>query len=218
MWGSFDLVLLDYMMPGLDGVQLTAMLRGKGFEGPILILSSNGERKSKDVAVDRWLNKPLKQKSLVDAIVACLPEASTGTQFPDPTFASQYPFTIGLTESNVLNRKLVLRLLRELGYQVALFEDNQALLDALDQQDLDVLFVDLHMPGLSGTVVSQHIRASMEASRQPAIIGLTSVDNESNRAAAREAGINDLLNKPVDPGTLIRMLKQMAQFEGETVR
>jgi len=211
--GPFDIILMDFMMPEIDGILLSEGVRELGYKGPILILSSSGERPEEDFTVNRWLHKPLKQRTLFDAIASCLPPSFDDKKGADPNFADLHPFTIGLTEQNMLNRKLIVKLLQDLGYTVSLFEDNQALLDAFDANHFDLLLVDLHEPHMDGLALTTYIRSTFDSSRQPAIVALTSLDTELNRAKCLEAGINGILAKPTILSFLTGILKEVHELE-----
>ena len=208
----FDVVLLDYMMPEIDGIVLASGLRELGYKGPILILSSSGER-PQDITVNRWLHKPLKQRTLFEAIASSLPRAKDQPKGTTSAFADQYPFSIGLTEHNALNKKLILKLLGDLGYTVSFFEDNQSLLDGFEANHFDLLFVDLHQPEMDGIGLTTYIRSTFDSSHQPAIVALTSLDTELNRTTCLEAGINGILAKPTILSFLTGILKEVHELE-----
>ena len=210
--GPFDVILLDYMMPEIDGLQLASMLRQQDYKGPIIMITSSGDRALDDTSVNRWLLKPLKQRTLFDTL--------TNTHFATPefiqpekaSFASQYPFVIGLSEGNKLNRKLIGKLLGELGYRFTVVENNQSLLEAWKTHAFDLLFVDLHAPSLDGLTFTKQIRADAKLDKQPAIVGLISLDSESNRIACLEAGMNGTLTKPTKLNLLTHIMKDIHEL------
>lgn len=100
-------------------------------------------------------------------------------------------------------RKALGRLLRLNGYEVALFENGESLLDALATQPLDCILLDLHMPGINGFGVLHFLAG--RPSRPPVIV-ITGHDEPGNAARATELGASDYLLKPVDEMPLIEAI------------
>ena len=100
-------------------------------------------------------------------------------------------------------RKALGRLLRLHGYEVALFENGQSLIDALAKRPLDCILLDLHMPGLNGFGVLQFL--AKQPSRPPVIV-LTGQDEPGNAARATELGASAYLLKPVDEIPLLEAI------------
>lgn len=76
---EFDLIVLDVMMPGEDGLSLTRSLRGADMMTPILLLTARGEADDRidglEAGADDYLPKPFEPRELVARINAILRRA-----------------------------------------------------------------------------------------------------------------------------------------------
>ena len=194
---SYDLALLDYMMPDIDGYQLAAMLQARGYNGATIILSSHGSQLEVDPSiVDRWLLKPVKRRSLLDAMVKCM--RGKGIRLSSHelrgSMDKEHPMRIAVAERNTFNRKIIVRFLKELGYDADAFGSAADLIDHLASTQYDLILIDLYLTTMDGFTTSSHILAMMDPA--PRIIGMSLDDNQSIRAACQEAGMVGFLHKP----------------------
>ena len=129
-----------------------------------------------------------------------LPKDSSGKKIlitPVSEIAGQYPLDILIAEDNKINLKMVVMMLRKLGYEPSTAEDGQEALDALKQQKYDLLFLDIQMPLLDGYQVTEFILKEPQSYGKPIIIALTANAMEDDRAKCLEIGMDDYLSKPV---------------------
>ncbi|WP_353258144.1 ATP-binding protein [Prochlorothrix hollandica] len=121
-----------------------------------------------------------------------------------------------VAEDNRINREVVVRLLRKLGYEAAVVNNGREAVKAVRDQSYDVVLMDLEMPEMDGLTATQHINQewametnSCEAYHQrPWIIALTAYATAEDRQRCREAGMNGYLTKPIRMGDLERALQQ----------
>ncbi len=124
---GFDAAIVDMHMPGMDGVELARRVRAAGHALPLVLFSSLGRREAgEDGALfAATLGKPLHQSALFDTLVALLAhdqaprraEPKPAKPSLDPAMARRHPLRILLAEDNVVNQKLALRLLQQMGYR-----------------------------------------------------------------------------------------------------
>lgn len=127
----------------------------------------------------------------------------------DGGLGKRCPLRILLTEDNKINQKVALAILKRLGYpNVAVAENGQEALDALQQESFDVTLLDVHMPIMDGLETTQHIRRLWSASKRPWIIALTANAMKQDRDRIIEAGMDDYLSKPVCSKELAAALKK----------
>ncbi len=99
-------------------------------------------------------------------------------------------------------RELLVNLLNAAGHDVATAADGRAALDACAAQPYDLIFMDLNMPGMDGLSAAQALRASRGPNAATPVLGLTAAGSEDRRRACLNAGMNDMLTKPVGPSSL----------------
>ncbi len=222
--GEIDVALLDMMMPDMNGVELAAELHRRFGEDkfPLILLSSvSREELSVFNPKEHFkvvLTKPVRQSALLDALHTALDERRPATAVPysttqvpklDATLATQNPLRILVAEDNLVNQKLIAGLLNRLGYQAKLVVDGQTCLEALRQDDYDLVLMDCQMPKMDGYEASGRIRAGEAGDRNRAlhIIALTASAMVGDRERCIEAGMNDYLTKPIQSPNLVRMLE-----------
>ena len=212
---SFDVVLLDLFMPGLDGLELAdAIKTAVPTATPKLILvSSAAVRERTHPALDAVLTKPVKPSALHDVLVTVLASAGASdraVRVPDrPSIdaglAARHPLRILLAEDNAVNQKLALRLLSNMGYAADLAPDGEAAVEAVEAGTHDVVLMDVQMPKLDGLEATRRIRARWPE-RPLHIVAMTANAMAGDRDACLAAGMNDYISKPIDPQALAEAL------------
>ena len=165
MRDSFDLAILDMHMPGMDGATLAVRIREAGQSLPLVLFSSAGSSKEvSDGLFAAKLAKPLRQSQLFDTLVTLLahegaPRRVAAPAQPriDPQMASRHALRILLAEDNVVNQKLALRLLQQMGYRADLASNGLEAIECVARQTYDVVLMDVQMPEMDGFEASRHI-------------------------------------------------------------
>jgi CheY-like chemotaxis protein/HPt (histidine-containing phosphotransfer) domain-containing protein len=115
----------------------------------------------------------------------------------DPEMARRHPLRILLAEDNVVNQKLALRLLEQMGYRADVAANGLETLAALRRQPYDVVLMDVQMPEMDGLEAARRIRADWPPNDRPRIIAMTANALRGDREACLEAGMDDYLSKPI---------------------
>jgi len=115
-----------------------------------------------------------------------------------------------LVDDHPINRRLGIAMLERLGYTADLAEDGPSAIAASKSKDYDVIFMDLHMPGMSGFDAATEILKSKTDGSKPRIVAMTASVFEEDREACRRAGMQDFVAKPVDLGQLDAVLSRAA--------
>ena len=115
---------------------------------------------------------------------------------PDATLAQRLPATVLLAEDNPTNRLLSQMVLERMGYAVEAVASGIDVLNALSRQAYDIVFMDVHMPGMNGLSVTREIRRRFDSPDRPWIIAVTADALLSDRDRCLDAGMNDCIEKP----------------------
>lgn len=209
---EYDLLILDYNMPGMDGVDAARNIRTlpNGATKPIVLLSSSIG--SADMPLYRSLftaiqQKPLKFKSLYHLLNEALSKGSliTDTKPAHPLLAHDYamfgklmPLRILMAEDNTINQKLGLKVLEKLGYQADLAANGKEVIAAFERQHYDLVFMDVQMPVMDGFEATSVLNRKFKGRRdRPIIIALTANALAGEREKCLQMGMDDYLSKPV---------------------
>jgi CheY-like chemotaxis protein/nitrogen-specific signal transduction histidine kinase len=212
---TFDLVLSDMQMHGMDGIELAQYIRKEYPLLPILLLTSMGDELAKRHAhlFNAILTKPVKQLALHKHIVNQL---RTGAKFMQDelvekkklsaNFALEYPMSILIAEDNVVNQKLAERVLVKLGYKPDIAVNGKEVLKVVKKTHYDLIFMDVQMPEMDGLEATRLLRSTNRY--QPVIIAMTANAMLGDRKACLDAGMDDYISKPIKLDTLVVMLEK----------
>lgn len=208
----FDLVLTDMQMPEMDGVQLTTLIRENYPVLPVILLSSIGdETKNKYPHLFySILTKPVKQQHLYQVIQISLHQTQPIKLKPEKPgllnkeFGSINPLHILIAEDNVINQKLISRIINKLGYEPGIASNGLEVISCITQQHYDVILMDIQMPEMDGLEATVAVRNS--AIRQPIIIAMTANAMQEDKNECLRVGMNDYLSKPIHLESLMAAL------------
>jgi CheY-like chemotaxis protein len=212
----FDLAILDYQMPEMDGLTLADEISRLLPEAPmdLVLLSSLGFRDtgSAKQRIAAYLTKPIKPSQLHDVLVGVISQGKvtpqklvTSSQF-DREMGSRHPLRILLAEDNLVNQKVALSLLMRIGYRADLAANGLEVLQALNRQEYDVVLMDGQMPEMDGEEATRQIRRDLPAAQQPQIIAMTANAMKGDRERYLATGMDDYVSKPIRLEELVRAL------------
>ena len=212
----FDLAILDMHMPEIDGLELARRIRALDAKLPLVLFSSLGRREAGDVEslFSAYLAKPLRQSQLFDTLVSLLAHdpvarpavTKVAASKLDPGMAARHPLRILLAEDNVVNQKLALRLLQQMGYRADLASNGLEAVESVERQAYDVVLMDVQMPELDGLDATRRIRALGPAHEGLRIVAMTANAMQGDREMCMEAGMDDYLTKPIRVERLVEAL------------
>lgn len=130
-----------------------------------------------------------------------------------PSINAPGRMSILLAEDNLLNQRVVLEMLKRLGYRADVAANGFEVLQALQRQRYNVILMDVHMPELSGLEATRQIRKLWPDSQQPRIIAVTAYALEGDREKCIEAGMDDYISKPVKINELDSTLRRYLPSE-----
>ena len=224
----FDLVLTDWAMPGMDGIETSRRIGTLGQPVPKIVLVTAYGRdwpldRLREAGVMVQLNKPVMPSDLRDAmhaalfgdtpILAAAAEADEqGTAVDRSPLMGRY---ILLAEDNVVNQEVALELLHDVGLRVDLAEDGRQAVELVRRNEYDLILMDVQMPKLDGIAATREIRLLPQRTAVP-ILAMTANAYDEDRDACLGAGMNDHIAKPVDPERLYSaMLHWMQKRPGK---
>ncbi len=220
---AFDLAILDMHMPEMDGVALARQIRERRAALQLVLFSSLGRREAGDAdkLFDAFLGKPIHQSQLFDTLVGLLAgdTAPKATVAPaksrlDPAMAARHPLRILLAEDNVVNQKLALRLLQQMGYRADLASNGKEAVESVQRQTYDVVLMDVQMPEMDGLEATRQICARWKPQARPRIVAMTANAMQGDREMCLDAGMDDYLTKPIRVERLVEALNLVAAREG----
>jgi CheY-like chemotaxis protein/HPt (histidine-containing phosphotransfer) domain-containing protein len=224
----FDLAILDAQLPETDGARLAAEIRAQPHCAalPVLFLAPVGSRTdaalARNTAPTASVTKPIKPAQLQAGLLQLLAggkpvvrKAATPSGKLDPTLATRLPLRVLLTDDNVINQKVALRLLQQMGYRADVANNGVEAIRALERQPYDMILMDVQMPEMDGLEATRRIRQLQQAPdahphfRQPIIIiAMTANAMQGDREKCVGAGMDDYIPKPVRPETLQTMIER----------
>jgi PAS domain S-box-containing protein len=126
----------------------------------------------------------------------------------DIKFVQQHPLRILLAEDHLVNQKMMVLILQNIGYQADVVGNGLEVLDALRRQSYDVVLMDVQMPEMDGLAATQQICQEWDLQTRPRIIAMTAHAMQSDREECLAAGMDDFLSKPIRVEPLMQVLKR----------
>jgi signal transduction histidine kinase len=206
---TFDAAILDFQLPGMDGLSLAESIRNlPGCQSlQLLPLTSihlrAGETRAAAARVSVSVYKPIRPKQLLDALCQSLDRRTTSSQKTpagqvfDPSFASRFPMRILIADDNQVNQKVARRFLERLGYRAEVVGNGLEVLQALELKPYDIVFLDVQMPEMDGYEAARQLHRRWPADQRPRLIAMTGNAMQGDKERCLEAGMDDYIAKPV---------------------
>ncbi|MGN7613843.1 response regulator [Magnetococcales bacterium HHB-1] len=218
---KFDLILMDWRMKGMDGIEAARVIKtDQTLSSPptIIMVSSFCREEIQECAInsgiDAFLAKPLTPSILINTLNQILAPQEAPLKKRKKT--KEEPFNLKaiqgarilLIEDNPINQQIGEEILSNAGMQVTLAHNGrQGLEMVLESQDnpYDLVFMDIQMPEMDGHEATRQIRQHPQFKKLP-IIAMTAHAMKEEKERCLESGMNDHLSKPVDPKALFSIL------------
>ncbi|MCK4865069.1 MAG: response regulator [Gammaproteobacteria bacterium] len=212
-----DLILLDMMMPDMNGLEVAAQLQEEKSQIKMIMLTSlinsKVQEKSVTVGITACIHKPVRKTLLLDSMMMALEldmvedEAIEKIKTVDANVSSNNEGVkpILIVEDNIVNQMVVRVMLEKMGYTLDLAEDGQECLDKLQPDKYSMIFMDCQMPVMDGFEATIKIRESDE-NKDVVIIAMTANAMEGDREKCLEVGMSDYISKPVNKSQLEEMI------------
>ena len=216
---KFSLIMMDWMMPGIDGIETTRRIRTESALEQIpevIMVTAHGreaiQEAAEAVGVRRFLIKPVNPSVLFDTIVETLGASPQRTEDrqkePSQTVGHALPgLRVLLTEDNQVNQALAIDMLASAGIQADVANNGAEALTLAEASSYDAILMDIEMPEMDGYTAAREIRRRM-GNAAPPIIAMTAHASQDHRQRCRDAGMVDFITKPILFDELLATLKK----------
>jgi two-component system, sensor histidine kinase and response regulator len=216
----FAVVILDGMMPHMDGFAVAQHIRAGADPQPAIIMLSsadgyNDQQRSDALDIACYLRKPASQPDLLDALQNVLGQQPTRPLIeatPPAPLAPTASLRILLAEDNEFNQRVAVGLLSKKGHHITIAQDGQQALELIAAESFDLVLMDVQMPIMDGIETTRALRRlEAQSGTHLPVIGLTAHAMESDRQRCLDAGMDDYLAKPFKVADLDAVLaRQMS--------
>jgi CheY-like chemotaxis protein/HPt (histidine-containing phosphotransfer) domain-containing protein len=225
---AFDIAIICARLPDMPGSTLAETL-AEANDGIKLILladTENARRTTSGQAFNSVLLQPVKQSSLLDALMLALDRRQRDIPVEDDRRATapvidtaqalKNNTLILLVEDNHVNQRVAINLLSKLGYAAHVANNGQEAVDILDRLPYGLVLMDCQMPVMDGFEATRSIRrAEQNSSRHIPIIAMTANAMQGDRESCLEAGMDEYLSKPIDQDALLAALRRWIPAAGD---
>jgi len=217
----FRLVLMDWMMPEMDGVETVKTLRENQTiaETPLVMMvtaySCNDLKEQLGTtSVEGILVKPVTPSSMLDRIYDIFGQqkaqsTNRTTQAVQRTTSNEIlrGAHILLAEDNEINQEMTVAILASAGISVDIAPNGEQAVAMALTRDYDAVLMDCQMPVMDGFEATRQIRARRQHNDLP-ILALTANAMSGDKLRCIEAGMSDHITKPIDVGQLFDVLSR----------
>jgi signal transduction histidine kinase/CheY-like chemotaxis protein/HPt (histidine-containing phosphotransfer) domain-containing protein len=221
----YKLVLMDWHMPDMDGLQASALIKkDRRLQQPprIVMVTAFGREevraKAEEIGIDGYLLKPVNASVLYDTLMDLMGSASSQEIHHRKTDVSaEYSATgvrVLLVEDNEMNQQVATELLESAGAAVTVANNGaiavKLLTEGPPRPPFDIVLMDLQMPEMDGHTATRLLRADPRFNHLP-IVAMTAHAMVEERQRCLEEGMNDHVTKPIDPDALFAALARWAK-------
>lgn len=214
----FGLILLDFHMPRMDGLEFVEQLQHlpSWNHCPIVMLSSSvggiASPRLHERGIHRCLTKPVVASDLLQTVLEVLGTAGVRPVAPSrrPQFGPMTPRKILVAEDGLVNQRVVRGFLEKWGHHVTIVENGLEAVEAVERESFDLVLMDVQMPEMNGYEATKVIRWSEQSTgRHLPIVAMTAEAMKGDREKCLDAGMDDYIAKPFDPEVLARVINNV---------
>ncbi len=217
----FDLVVSDFMMPGMDGFEFVSRIRRTDAidETKVIIVSSSiragHSLRCQELGVQRYMAKPVVYSDLLNTLLTIFGSEPPLASLSETSLAPDSRLNILLAEDGLVNQKVAVGLLEKRGHKVDVAVDGQKAVEAWEAGAYSLILMDVQMPVMDGFQATSVIREKERATGQHIpIIAMTAGAMKGDREKCLESGMDDYVSKPVKPDELFKAIEQTwARFD-----
>ncbi len=219
----FKLLLMDYMMPDMDGLEVARQVHQRlGDQMPKILILSSGSKIEEDAtppetSIERFLTKPVKPSDLFDAITRVFGNATSEDKSviskDSPAPLSPGRMNLLLVEDGRVNQIVAMKLLEDRGHSVTLATNGREAVDILATNSFDAILMDIQMPEMNGYEATTIIRQrELSSGKHVPIIAMTANAMKGDREQCLAAGMDDYISKPVHSAHLYAIIEKYADL------
>ena len=211
---AYQIVLLDWRMEGMNGIETARELRHKfGDEMPILIISaydwSDIEEEAREAGISGFISKPLFKSTLYHGLLQYMGSSQEKEEVQKAPSKDFSGVRILLAEDNDINYEIANELLTAIGIEIEWAQNGQICVDMFEKSDksyYDAILMDIRMPIMAGYEAARKIRSLTRQDAGLPIIAMTADAFSEDVKKCKECGMNDHTSKPIDMDILTRLL------------
>lgn len=218
----FDIILVDYQMPEMDGFEFARKVRMNPKWNNIKLImmssvnASDEAVKSGKIGINRYLNKPIHQVDLLEALIQTLGTSNVRSiQSGDRNSTiTMQPLKILLAEDNPVNQKVAVGLLKKWGHQIVVANNGMEAVELFQKQNFDLIFMDVQMPKMDGIEATRAINTLMSEDESKAdipIIAMTAHAMPGDKERFLAVGMDEYISKPVKIDEVLRILNKLGR-------
>jgi signal transduction histidine kinase len=218
---SFELVVMDWKMPGMDGIEASKRIKHhKDLDRipPIILVTAYGReevmQQAEEVGLEGFLLKPVNPSMLFDTIMQAfgeaVPESSRIAQRHEQEAEALKHIQgahVLLVEDNEINQQVAKEILEGAGLNITLANNGQEAIDAIQKNEYDAVLMDVQMPVMDGYTATGKLRKDQRFKELP-IIAMTAHAMAGDADKSIAAGMSDHVTKPIDPDQLFATLQK----------
>ena len=215
---SFDVVMTDHNMPGMDGIELARNIRRRGSEIPILLFSSNStfaEMEEGKAYLQAIMQKPTPRRELFARlqalgadIEATQPPPAPPAPEPEPSAGTRLMRVLA-AEDNRTNRLVFSKMVKTAEIDLRFAENGHEAVEIYKEFDPDVVFMDISMPGMDGKEATRTIRRlEADGEKHVPIFAMTAHAMDGDSEGILAAGLDFYLTKPLRKGEILAALQE----------
>lgn len=224
---DFDLIIVDYKMQGITGIEFVQRIKEEGYlkESKILLLTSldiqGGIKYCKEMGISNYLLKPVKRNDLYDAIIRLFQEKGGEIEVKEHgnkemgegegvenKCCQREKGRVLLAEDNYINQKLAILMLEKGGYQVTAVSNGKEAVEAIEKDKYDIVLMDIQMNVMDGLEATSIIRRNeKEGKRRIPIIAMTAYAMEEDKKKFISSGMDGYISKPINMQELYEIIE-----------
>jgi PAS domain S-box-containing protein len=218
---QFDVILIDALMPSMDGMEFVRVATQEGLvHGAAILMASAGDRHALDpklrgLPIAGFLNKPVSQSDLLNTLMEVIEDPAVTRPLTGKLKRTYHSLRLLIAEDAPANQKVVDAILRKRGHDVTLVSNGREAVSRLEDEDFDIILMDVQMPVMDGRQATQLIRQMTEPRKaEIPIVAMTAHAMRGDRELCLAAGMNGYIAKPLDAHQLIREVERFGKPPG----
>lgn len=209
----YDLVIMDWRMPNMDGIETVRHIRQElnQYATKVLMVSAydrdEAKHRAQGLNVSGFIEKPVNQSVLMDLLMDMMAgngqELAQTSQISAPNLTG---YELLLVEDNAINRQVAMGFLADTKANIRLAENGEEAIQQLTSEPVDLVLMDIQMPVMDGLTATKKIRQELQLSLP--IVAMTAHAMEGDAEKSFNAGMDEHITKPIDPEQLYLILQQ----------
>jgi PAS domain S-box-containing protein len=215
---SFDLIITDHHMPGMDGINLVKEIKElmPGVNQPFILMLSSLEKnlyqhEADKNGIDKFISKPVKLHELNSTLLSLF-EKNMQNDSLHPSFGSIERITqaasIMVVDDDPINMMLISEVLKRMGFDIIQMQNGKEVIESLPHYDPVLIFMDVNMPEMNGYTTTRIIRKMQTSQSKIPIIALTADAMKGDKERCLDAGMNNYISKPFKLEDIEAVLKE----------